>query len=210
LRGGSVHTIRKNTEALVVVSKENGLGVNTDKTKYMVMVMSRDQNAGGGHSIKIDNSSFKRAAELKYLRTTLTNQNSIQEESNKRLKLGNFCYHSVQDLLSSSLLFKNLKIKIYRTIILPVVLYGCESWPPILREERRLKVFENRVLRRIFVPKRDEVAGEWRKLHNVELNDLYCSPSVTGAIKSRRMRWAFRVVRIGERRGAYRVLVRET
>ena len=83
-----------------------------------------------------------------------------------RLQSGNACYHSVQNLLSSSLLPKNLKIKIYRTIILPVVLYGCETWSLTLREERRLRVFENRVLRKLFGPKRDEVTGEWRKLHN--------------------------------------------
>ena len=108
----------------------------------------------------------------------LTNQNSIQEEIKSRLKLGNACYHSVQNLLSSSLLSKNLKIKIYRTIILPVVLYGCETWSLTLREEHRLKVFENRVLRRIFRPKRDGVTGEWRKLHNEELNDLYSSLNI--------------------------------
>ena len=79
----------------------------------------------------------------------------------------------MQNLLSSSLLSKNLNIKVYRTIILPVVLYGCETWSLKLREERRLRVFENRVLRRIFGPKRDEVTKEWRKLHNEELNNLY-------------------------------------
>ena len=89
-----------------------------------------------------------------------------------RLKSGKACYHSVQNLLSSSLLSKNLKIKIYRTIILPVDLYGCETWLLTLREERRLRVFEKRVLRGIFGPKRDGVTGEWRKLHNEELNDL--------------------------------------
>ena len=78
--------------------------------------------------------------------------------------MGNACYYSVQKLLSSRLLSKNLKIKIYRTIILPVVLYGCESWSLTLREERRLQIFENGVLRRIFGPKKDEVTGEWRKL----------------------------------------------
>ena len=78
----------------------------------------------------------------------------------------------MQNLLSSSLLSKNLKIKIYRTIILPAVLYGCETWSLILREERRLRLFENRVLRRVFGPKRDEVTGEWKKLHNEELSDL--------------------------------------
>ena len=112
--------------------------------------------------------------QFKYLDTTLTDQNSIQEESKCRLKSGNVCYYSVLNLLSCNLLYKNLTIKIYRTIILPVVLYGCETWSLVLREERRLRVFENRVLRRIFGPKRDEVPGEWRKLHNEELNDVYC------------------------------------
>ena len=100
------------------------------------------------------------------METPLTNQNSLQEEIKSRLKSGNACYHSVQNLLSSSLLSKNLKIK---TIILPVVLYGCETWSLTLREEHRLRVFQNRVLRRIFGPKRDEVTEEWRKLHNEDL-----------------------------------------
>ena len=89
--------------------------------------------------IKIDNSSFERVEEFKYLGTTLTNQNSIQEEIMSRLKSGNACYHLVQNLLSSSLLAKNLKIKIYRTIILLVALYGCETWSLTLREERGLR-----------------------------------------------------------------------
>jgi len=93
----------------------------------------------------------------------------------------------VQNLSSSSLLSKNLEIKIHRTIIFPVVLYGCETWSLTWREERRLRVFENRVLRRIFGPKRDEVTGEWRKLHNEELNDLYCSSNIVRVIKSKRM-----------------------
>ena len=109
--------------------------------------------------------------------------------------------------MSSSLLSKNIKIKIYRTVILRVVLYGCETWSLTLREERRLRVFENRVLREVFGAKRDEVTGKWRKLHNEELNDLYCSPNIVRGIKSRRMRWVGHVARMGERRGVYRVLV---
>jgi hypothetical protein len=90
---------------------------------------------------------------------------------------------------------------------LPVVLYGCETWSLILREEHRLRVFENRALRRIFGPKRDEVTGGWRKLHNEGLHDLYSSPSIIRIIKSRRMRWAGHVARMGEKRNAYRLLV---
>jgi len=113
--------------------------------------------------MKIDNSSIERVEEFKYLGTTLTHQNSIQEEIKSRLKLGNACYYSVQNLLSFSLLSKNLKIKIYRTIILPVVLCGCETWSLTMREERRLRAFENRVLRRVFGLKRHEEIGELRK-----------------------------------------------
>ena len=147
--GANVHSIKENTEALVVTSKKTGLEVNADKTKYMVM--SREQNAWQSPNMKTDNSSSERVEEFKYLGTTLTNQNSIQEEIMSRLKSGNACYHSVQNLLSSSLLSKILKIKIYRTIILPFVLYGCETWSLTLREEQKM-----RVLRRIFGPKRDE------------------------------------------------------
>jgi len=133
-------------------------------------------------------STFERVEEFKYLGTTLTNQNAIQEEIKSRLRSGNACYYSVQKLLFSRLLSKNLKIKIYRTIILPVVLYGCETWSLTLREERRLRVFENKVLRRIFGPRRDEVTGDWRRLHNEEINVLYCSLNIVRVIKSRRMR----------------------
>jgi len=135
--------------------------------------------------MKTDNSSSERVEEFRYLGTTLTNQSSIQGEIKSRLKSGNSCYHSVQNVLSSSVLSKNLKMKIYRTIILTVV-YGCETWLLTLRKEQRLRVFENMGLRRIFWPKRDEVTGAWRKLHNEELNDVYCSPNIVRVIKSRK------------------------
>ena len=171
------------------------------------MVMSRHQNAGRIHSVRIDNSTFERVEEFKYLGTTLTNQNSTAEEIKKRMRSGNAYYHSVQNLLSSRLPSKNLKIKIYRTIIFPVVLYGCETWSLTLQEERKLRVFENMVLRRIFEPRRDKVIREWRRLHNEELNDLYFSPNIVWVIKSRRMRWAGHVACMGEERGVYRVLL---
>ncbi|KAJ4431211.1 hypothetical protein ANN_19808 [Periplaneta americana] len=125
--------------------------------------------------------------------------NGLRENSGKNLN---------QKLLSSSLLSKNVKVRIYKTVILPVVLNGCETWTLTLREEHRVKVFENKVLRKIFGAKRDEVTGEWIKLHNAELHALYSSPDIIRNIKSRRLRWAGHVVRMGEYRNAYRVLVR--
>jgi hypothetical protein len=102
---------------------------------------------------------------------------------------------------------KNINTRIYKNIILPVILYGCENLSLKLREEHRLRVFENRVLRRIFVSKRDEVVGGWRKLHDEKLHDLYFVPSIVRIIKSRRMRCAWPVVRMGEERNAYIILV---
>jgi hypothetical protein len=131
----------------------------------------------------------------------------MHEEIKSRLNSGNACCHSVPSLLSSRLLSRKLKVKIYKTIILPVVLYGCETWSLTLREEHRLRVFENRMLRRIFGPKRDEVTGEWRELHNGELHNLYSSADIIRRIKARIMRWAGHVARMGEGRDAYRVLV---
>jgi hypothetical protein len=113
---------------------------------------------------------------------------------------------NLQNLLSSRLISKNLKIKIYKTVILRFVLYGCETWSLTLGEEHRPRVFDNRVLRRIFGPKREE-DGSWRKLHNDKLHNLYSSPNIVRVIKSRRMRWAGHVARMGEGRCVYRVLV---
>jgi hypothetical protein len=131
----------------------------------------------------------------------------MNENIKSRLNSGNACYHSVQSLLSSRLISRNVKVKIYKTSALPLVLYGRETWSLTLREIYRLRVFENRVLRKIFGPKRDEVTGEWRKLHNEELHNLYSNPDIIRQIKSRRMRWAEHVARMGEERKLYKVLV---
>jgi hypothetical protein len=205
LLGDNINTIKKNTGTSIDASKEVGLEINVEKTTYMLM--SRHQNVGQNQDIKIANRAFENVSQFKYLGTTVTNQNLIQKEIKRRLNSGNACYHSVQNFPSARLLSKNLKIRIYKTEILLVVLYGCETWSLTLREEHRLRVFENRVLRRIFGPKRDEVTGKWRKLHNEELRDLYPSPCIIRIIKPRRMRWADHVARMGKKRNAYRVLV---
>jgi hypothetical protein len=129
LLGDNIYTINKDTEPLINASKEVGLEVNVEKTKYILV--SCDQNAV-----------------LKW------------DIIKRRLNSGNACYHSVQDLLSARLLSKNVKIRMYKTIILPVVLYVCEIWSQTLREEHKPRVFENRALRRIFGPKRDGVTAE--------------------------------------------------
>jgi hypothetical protein len=187
--------------ALLDASKEVGLEVNPEKTKYMLM--SHSQKIGQKHCIKIGNRSFEDVSKLKYLRTVLTDQNCMHEEIKRRLKSGNTCYHSVQSLLSSHLLYRNLKVKIYKTIFLPVVLYGCETRSLTLREDHRLRVFENRVLRRISGPMRDEVMGERRKLHSGELHNLYSSSDIIMQIQSRTRGWVGHVARMGEGRNVY-------
>ncbi|KAJ4434599.1 hypothetical protein ANN_23161 [Periplaneta americana] len=199
MSGESPQTIRENTGILLEASKEIGLEVNPEKTKYMII--SRDQNIVRNGNIKIGNLTFEEVEKFKYLGATVTNINDTREEIKHRINVGNACYYSVEKLLSSSLLSKNLKVRIYKTVILPVVLYGCETWTLALREGHRLRVFENKVLRKIFGAKRDEVTVEWRKLHNTELHALYSSPDI---IRNRRLRWAGHVARMGESRNAYK------
>jgi hypothetical protein len=145
-----------------------------EKTKYMLL--SHHQNVGQNRDIKIANRSFENVSQFKYLGTTVTNLNLIREEIKNRLNSGNACYHSVQNLLFSLLLSKNVKIKICKTLNLPVVFYGCETLSLTLRQEHRLRVFENRVLRGIVGLMRDEETGKWRKLHYEERYDLYSLP----------------------------------
>jgi hypothetical protein len=155
LLGDNIDTTKKNKETLIDASNRK----NVEKTKYMLL--SRHQNVGQNRDIEIANRSFENVSQFKYLGTTVTTQNFIHEEIKRRLNSCNACYHSVQNLLSSRLLSKDLKIRVYKTTILPAVLCGCETCSLTLREEHRLRMFEDRVQRRLFVPKRDEVTGEW-------------------------------------------------
>jgi hypothetical protein len=148
----SINTIKENTETLLGASRDTGLEINAMKKKYMII--SRHPNSGQDQNIRIANESFENLVKFKYLGTTLSDQNDIHYEIKSRLNSGNACYHLV--------LF---------------VLYGCETWSLTLREEYRLRIFENRVLRRIFEPKREE-DGSWRKMHNDELHILYSSPNI--------------------------------
>jgi hypothetical protein len=153
----------ENTETLTDASKEVGLEINAQKTKYMLL--SRHQDAGQNRDMEIANRSFEIGKDR-------TDQNLMQEEIKAGMNSGNAYYHSVQNLLSSRVLSKNVKFRIHKTIMLPVVLYRCETCSLTLREEHRLRIFENRLLRRIFGWKRDEVMGGWRKQHNKEFRDL--------------------------------------
>ena len=149
--GENLQTVRENAEIFIKASKDIGLEVNSEKTNYMIT--SRHQSVIQNQNIAIGNLSF--------------------EEIKRRKNMGNACYYSLEKILSSRLLSKKLKVKIYKTIILSVVLYGCETWSLTLREEHRLRVFENKVRRKIIGAKKDEITGEWRELHNAELHALY-------------------------------------
>ena len=145
------------------------------------MEMKRHRGMIANEHINIGRNSYEKVKTFKYLGYLWINKNSIQEEIKCRLTAGNTCYHSVQTLVSSTLLSKKLKIKIYKTIELPVVLYCCETWSLTLREELRLRALENRILRRIFRPKRDE-NRDWRRFHNEELHSLYRSSNTARVI----------------------------
>jgi hypothetical protein len=154
--------------------------------------------AGNNHGIKKAIRTFENVAQFIYLGMVVTNQN-LFEEIKMRMNMGNACYHSVRNPLSSCLLSRNIKIRLHRTIILPVVLYEFETWYLTLGEEHRLRAFGNRVMRRMFGPKRVEVKGGWRRLYNELPHKLYSVPSIIITNKSRTMRLAGHVAQMGLR-----------
>jgi hypothetical protein len=160
------------------------------------MLLSRHQNTGQTHDIKMANRCFENVKHFKYFGTPVT----IRIWFRRKLR-GDWILVMLAtispEFLSSPLLSKSVKIRIHSAIILAVVLFGCETWSLTLRAEHRLRVFENTVLRRIFGPKRDDVRGSWRKVDNVELRKFCSSPSIIRMMKSRMMRWMGHVARIG-------------
>ncbi|PSN39817.1 hypothetical protein C0J52_18431 [Blattella germanica] len=171
-------------------TRKLGLEVNINKTKYMVTHRNASCNAKG-QLMMTNEGNFEEVAEFKYLGALITNRNEIQKEIKHRLNSGSACYYALQGLLSSKRLSRNIKLKIYKTVILP---------------EKRLRVFENKVLRKIFGAERDEETGEFRRLHNTELMNLYGKSAIIRKIKSHRLRWAGYVARLGNERGVRRIL----
>ena len=160
------------------------------------MITSRHRTVVQNQNIVIGKITFENVEKFKFLGVTITNTKDIREEIKRRINMGNACYYSLEQMLSSRLLSKKLKVNTYKIIILPVVLYGCETWSLTLRQEHRLRVLENKVLRKIFGAKRDDITGEWRKLHNAELHALYSSPDIIRKLKSGRLRWAGHLARM--------------
>ena len=144
--GKNLQTVRENAENFIKASKDIDLKVNSEEIKYMII--SRLQNIIQNQNIVIGNLSFENVEKFRYLGVTATNTNAIHEEIKRRINMGNACYYSLEKILLFRLLSKKLKVKTYKIIILSVVLYGCETWSLTLREGHRLRVFENKVLRK--------------------------------------------------------------
>ena len=206
LLGDSREIVKRNAERLMRAGEEVGMEFSEEKTKYMLVDRAGEVPDRG--DLEVKDMTFERVRVFRYLGGLVedTADMGVGAEVRQRLHSGNACFFAVNKLLKSRILSRNTKIRIYRTIILPVVLYGCETWALTRQQEDRFRVFENRVLRKIFGAKRDEETGEYRRLHNRELEELYDSPSIVRIIRSRRARWAGHVARMGEDRTARRVL----
>ena len=187
---GYEEILRANTHTLLSNTKKLGLKVNINKTKYMVT--NRYSLYNGNGQLMTNEGNFEEVAEFKYLGKIITKRNEMHKELKQEAQL--LCITGTFVIPTS--------LKLYRTVILPVILYRCETWTLTLKEEKMLQVFENKVLRKIFVPKRDDQTGAWRRLHNGELHNLYEKPDIIRIVRSRRLRLAGHVTRMGTERGS--------
>lgn len=181
-------------------AEKMGLQINENKTKYMYTsrrVQNRDRI---GQNITIGNHNFERVKEFKYLGTTITEDNVGSEEINNRIQAGNRCLYALQDLIRSKELTRLTKINLYITVIRPVVMYGSETWTMTVANEERLRIWERKVLRKIYGPTRDDETGTWRRKSNKELEELFGVTNIIKEIKSRRLQWAGHVRRLPDDR----------
>lgn len=177
-----------------------GLKINEEKTKYMYSTRNNRIRDRVGQNITIDDYNFERVKKFKYLGTTLSEDTDGTEEINCRIQAGNKCLYATHKLLKSKQTSRRTKINIYKTIIRPVVMYGCETWTLTVANEERLRVFERRVLRKIYGPTVDATTGRYRTRTNRELEDLYGEPNIVREIKSKRLQWAGHVRRLPDNR----------
>lgn len=187
-------------EVLETAASKFGLHVNEKKTEYLLL--SRDEVAVRKRlqPLVTENRKFKRVREFKYLGTVFNEGGSCEAEINARIQAGNRCYHSLGQLLKARNLSRQVKIRLYKTLIQPVVMYGCETWSIRRQDYCKLLVFERKVLRKIFGPVQDATTGEWRIRHNEELNSIYRHPTIVGLVRSKRLEWAGHVSRMRENR----------
>lgn len=186
LLGEDLDMIKKLGSNLINTAKKVGLTVNEEKTEYLV-ASRKNRNGGLEQYIKIEELKFKRVSQFKYLGSMITEDNDIKTEVSTRIQLANRGYYGLEKVLKSKALFKALKIKMYMTLLRPIVLYGSETWALRKTEESRLMIFERKVLRKIFGPIYDRQTSEWRKLHNVELQGLFQRPNIVREITKRKL-----------------------
>ncbi|VVC36480.1 Reverse transcriptase domain [Cinara cedri] len=187
--GNNLDTVKQNCRKLINVAGKCGLKINDKKTEY-VIIGRRSREYQPGEFMEIDNHKFKRASHFKYLGSIITQDSDLKMEMDTRILMGNRCFFGLGSMFSSKILSTKLKIQLYMTLIRPVVLYGSETWTLRKVEEKRLAVFERKILRRIYGPCIDSDTREWTIRHNDELKNLYQKPDIISEINRRRLMWA--------------------
>lgn len=196
LISGSREQLRRMASSYCKIASRAGLQVSEDKTEYMVL----SKAASDGDPLTVDSFCFKRTSTFKYLGSLLNDQNNYETEINARISGANKAYFSLQEVLKKRSLSRNFKIRIYQSMIMPVVMYGCETLTFRRTDEQKLHVFERKILRKIYGPVRDTQTGEWKIRNNHELTELYAQTDIIKRMKKRRLTWAGHVARMSKGR----------